>query len=178
MGWRWFWKSKETNMNNKSEMLTLLQDEFNRWEALLDSLSEPQITAPRFIASWSIKDVLAHLMAWQTRSIARLEATRMDKDPDFPRWPVQVDPDLLDNPDQTNAWIQETYRDTPWPEIHRAWIAGYQRFLQLAQAILEKDLLDPKRYSWMGSQPLMAVLQSSYDHHQLEHLEPILALLH
>jgi hypothetical protein len=164
-------------MNNKSEMLTLLQDEFNRWEALLDSLSQPQISAAHFIGSWSIKDVLAHLMAWQTRSIARLEAARMDRDPDFPRWPVEVDPDLLDDPEQTNTWIQKTYRDTAWPDIHRSWVAGFQRFLQLAQAIPEQDLLEPKRYHWMSSQPLMAVLQSCYDHHHVEHLEPLLAAL-
>ncbi len=165
-------------MTDKSEMLALLQQEFDRWEELLNNLSEPQITAPDFIGNWSIKDIVAHLMAWQARSIARLEAARMDKDPDFPRWPVEVDPDLLDDPDQTNAWIQKTYRDASWPEIHRAWIAGFQRFLQLAQAIPEQDLLDPKRYHWMSGQPLMAVLQSSYDHHHVEHLEPLLAQLH
>jgi hypothetical protein len=178
MGWRWFWKSKELNMTNKSEMLALLQDEFDRWEALLGSLTQSQITAPHFIGSWSIQDVLAHLMAWQTRSIARLEAAQLDQAPDFPHWPVQPLPDPLDNSNEINAWIYATYRDQPWPDIHRAWVAGYQHFLQLAQSIPEKNLLDPQRYPWMEGQPLLAVLQSSYDHHHLEHLAPLLSVLH
>jgi hypothetical protein len=164
-------------MTNKSEMLALLENEFNRWEALLGSLSLSQITSPNFIGTWSIQDVVAHLMAWQTRSIARLEAACMHKDPEFPRWPVQPLPDPGDNSDEINAWIYETCRDQPWPEIHSSWRAGYQRFLQLARDIPETDLLDPKRYPWMEDQPLMAVLQSSYDHHQVEHLQPLLAQL-
>jgi hypothetical protein len=164
-------------MTTKSEMLALLKDEFDRWEELLQGLTVEQITAPNFISNWSIKDVLAHLMAWQARSIARLEAAQLNKDPEFPHWPAQLDPDLVDDPDQVNAWIQSTYRDDPWSAVHRSWSAGFQHFLQLAQAIPEADLLDPHKYPWMQGQPLMVVLQSSYDHHHLEHLEPLIALL-
>ena len=165
-------------MTNKSEMLTLLQDEFDRWEALLGSLSQAQITAPNFIGAWSIKDVLAHLMTWQTRSIARLEAAQLDQAPEFPHWPEDLDPDFLESPDQINAWIYQRYHEEPWPEVYQNWQAGFQRFLELARAIPENDLLDAQKYSWMGGQALMTVLQSSYEHHQVEHLEPLLALLH
>lgn len=164
-------------MTTKSEMLTLLKDEFDRWEELLKSLTVEQITAPNFLSNWSIKDILAHLMAWQSRSIARLEAVKLNRDPEFPHWPAQLDPDLVDNPDQVNAWIQRTYREDPWLAIHRSWSAGFQHFLELGQAIPEADLLDPQKYPWMQGQPLMVILQSSYDHHHLEHLEPLLAQL-
>jgi hypothetical protein len=165
-------------MNSKLEILTMLQEEFDRWEEILNSLSTEQIIAPNFISNWSIKDTLAHLMAWQTRSIACLEAALVDKEPEFPRWPVQPEPDPLDNSDEINAWIYATYQDQPWSGIHPAWIAGFQRFLELGRAIPEKNLLDPKRYTWMAGQPLLVVLQSSYDHHHLEHLEPLLIRLH
>ena len=164
-------------MNSKLEILAMLQEEFDRWEEVLNNLSAEQITAPNFISNWSIKDTLAHLMAWQTRSIARLEAARMKKDPEFPRWPVEPEPDPGDNSDEINAWIYETYHDQPWSSIHPAWSAGFQRFLELGQVIPEKDLLDPKRYAWMEGQPLLVVLQSSYEHHHIDHLQPLLALL-
>ena len=47
----------------------------------------------------------------------------------------------------------------------------------IGRAIPEKDLLDPKRYPWMSGQPLLEVLQSSYEHHHVDHLQPLLALL-
>jgi hypothetical protein len=165
-------------MTSKPEILAMLQSEFDRWEEVLNGLSEEQITAPNFISDWSIKDTLAHLMAWQTRSIARLEAAQSGKEPDFTRWPVQPLPDPGDNTEEINAWIYKTYREESWSVVHRSWRTGFLRFLELAQAIPEKDLLDPKRYPWMEGQSLLAVLQFSYEHHHMDHLEPLLNLLH
>ena len=164
-------------MNSKPEILAMLQEEFNHWEEVLNSLSAEQITAPNFIANWSIKDTLAHLMAWQIRSIARLEAALVNKEPEFPKWPVEPEPDPGDNSDEINAWIYQTYHDQPFSSIHPAWSAGFQRFLELGQAIPEKDLLDPQRYPWMEGQPLAMVLIGSYEHHHIDHLVPILTLL-
>ena len=164
-------------MHSKSETLALLKEEFDRWENILNGLSEAQILAPNFNSNWSVKDTVAHLMAWQARSIARLEAVQLNREPEFPRWPAELDPDFVDNPDQINAWLYQYYREEPWSSVHRAWAAGFQRFMELGQAISEKDLLDPHKYPWMEGQPLLLVLQSSYEHHHAEHLEPLLALL-
>ena len=71
-------------MTNKSEILAMLRSEFDHWEEVLNSLSVEQITAPKFISEWSIQDTVAHLMAWQKRSIARLEAPASIKNPSFP----------------------------------------------------------------------------------------------
>ena len=48
-------------MDDKQQILTRLQEEFNRWEELLSGLSETHITASHLPANWSIKDVIAHL---------------------------------------------------------------------------------------------------------------------
>ncbi len=166
-------------MNDKQHILTTLRAEFNRWEQLLASLSEEQITAPQLPADWSIKDVIAHLRAWQQRSIARLEAALLNREPEFPKWPAELDPEAEGQPHQLNAWIYETYRDQPWSSVHRDWREGFLRFLELGEAIAEKDLLDAGRYPWMEGQPLAFILQASYEHHQEheEYLEPVLARL-
>jgi len=165
-------------MKSKSEILTQLRGELARWEDVLSSLSAAQITAPAFIGDYSIKDVLAHLMAWQTRSVARLQAARAGRAPVYPDWPVQPAPDPLDNSDEINAWINATYRDRPWADVHRGWSGVYRSLLELAEAIPEKDLLDPAKYAWMEGQPLMAVLQGTYEHHHDDHLKPLLARLY
>ncbi len=165
-------------MTTKSDILALLQSEFDRWEEVLNGLGEKQIIAPNFISDWSIKDTLAHLMAWQTRSIARLEAARSNKEPEFPPWTVQPVQDPGDNSDEINVWIYNAYREEPWPVVHASWRTGFLRFLELARAIPEKELQDPKRFPWMDGQPLTSVLQGSYEHHHIDHLEPLLALLH
>jgi hypothetical protein len=164
-------------MDMKEHILTALREQFDRWEELLASLSVGQITVPLLPSRWSIKDVIAHLMAWQQRSIARMEAALFDREPEFPRWLPEVDPDSEDNPDQTNAWIYETYREQSWSKVHQNWRAGFLHFLESGEGISEKDLLDSGRYRWLNGYPLAWILLASYDHHQ-EHLEKLLAWLH
>ena len=163
-------------MNDKQGILIALREEFNRWETLLASLSEAQITAPQLPSHLSIKDVIAHLRAWQQRSIARLEAALLNREPEFPKWLPELDPDSEDNTDQINAWIYETYREQPWSKVHQNWGEGFLRFLELGEGIPEKDLLDAGRYAWLGGYPLSFILVASYEHHQ-GHLEAMLARL-
>jgi hypothetical protein len=163
-----------TIMNGKQQILTMLRAEFSRWEELLASMSEEFVTVPHLPSNLSIKDVVAHLRAWQQRSIARLEAAVLDTAPEFPRWPAELDPDTDDDPVQINAWIYETYREQPWSSVHRDWREGFLRFLELGEAIPENDLLDAGRYPWMEGQPLSLVLLGSYEHHHEDHLEPLL----
>lgn len=163
-------------MKMKDHILAALQEQFVRWEKLLDSLSSEQIIAPRFDADWSIKDVIIHLWVWQQISVARMEAALRDGEPDFPRWVAELPADWEENANQTNAWIYETYHEKSWPEVYQNWREGYLRLLKLGEPLSERDLLDGGKYSWLKGYPLAFVLIASYDHHQ-GHLEKLLARL-
>ncbi len=163
-------------MNMKQHILAALNEEFNRWEELLAGMNEEQITTSLLPSELPIKDVIAHMMAWQQRSIARLEAALLDREPEFPNWPAELDPEAEENTDPVNAWIYESYRDQPWSSVYQDWRAGFQRFLEAAEGISERDLLDAGKYPWLKGHPLCLVLLGSYDHHQ-EHLEKLLMLL-
>ena len=162
-------------MSGKQQILSTLREEFNRWEELLAGLSEEQITAPQLPSNLSIKDVMAHLRAWQQRSVARMEAALHDREPEFPKWPAGLDPESEGQPDQLNAWIYETFREQPWSSVHRDWRAGFLRLLELGEAIPVKELLDAGRYPWLEGHPLSFILTASYEHHHIDHLEPLLA---
>ena len=71
-------------MNMKEHILAGLREQFERWEALLAGLSEEEITKPQFDLDWSIKDVMAHLWAWQQISIVRMEGGLKDRGPNIP----------------------------------------------------------------------------------------------
>lgn len=163
-------------MNMKEHILAALREQFQRWEALLASLSAGQVAAPLLPSHWTIKDVIAHLRAWQQRSVARLEAALADREPVYPRWLAGADPDMEDNTEPVNAWIYEAHRELSWAEVHENWRAGFLRLLELSEGISEKDLLDPSRYAWLEGYPLAYILLATYDHHQ-EHLEILLARL-
>lgn len=163
-------------MNDKQQLMATLKQEFDRWEELVAGLSEEQLNTLQPASTMSIKDVLAHLMAWQQRSIARLEAAVLNKDPEFPPWPIGLDPDA-DNVDQINAWIYQTYHDQPWADVHRKWREGFLRFMELGEAIPEKDLFRVGKYHWLKEYSISMVLVWSCEHHHSEHLEPLVAWL-
>ena len=163
-------------MNDKTQIIGLLREQFNRWEGFLTGIDEEQITAPNRIASLSIKDIVAHLTAWQQISVARMEAALNNGNPEYPKWLAGFKPESEDDPDKINARIYIYYRQQPWLDIHREWRTRYLHFLEFAEAMSEKDLLEEGRYAWLNGDALSAVLLGSYEHH-VEHLEPLDGLL-
>jgi hypothetical protein len=173
---RFKWIVGSNPMDMKHHLLSALRAEFERCEKLLASLGEEEITSPLAPSTWTIKDVIAHLWAWQHRSIARVQPAQIDREPEFPNWPTEFDPDGGDGPDQVNAWIYESHRYEPWSSVHCKWHEGFQQFLEAANAISEEDLLETS-YPWMQGYPLYTVLVSSCAHHHVEHFEPLRAWL-
>lgn len=164
-------------MNMKEHMLAALREQFERWEALLASLSEEQLTAPRFDLDWSIKDVLAHLWAWQQISIARMEAGAADREPRYPQWILNLGENWEENADRLNELTYEMNHEKLWSEVYRNWRDGFLRFLEIGDAISERELLDGDRYPWLKGYSLAFILVASYDHHQ-EHFEKLRSWLH
>ena len=160
-------------MKDPKQTLALLNEEFERWKEILASLSEEQATTSRLPNGWSIKDLTAHLMAWQQISVARLEAAQRDEEPVFPGWLAGADPDAEDV-DPINARIDETYRGASWSQVHQAWRDGFIRLLTLAKEISEGDLEDTQKYPWLKGYSLFDVLQGTYEHHHEDHLQPLL----
>ena len=159
-------------MNLKDHILAALRDEFDHWEKLLSGLSEEQITQPRFDLDWSIKDVVAHLWAWQQISSARMEGGLYDREPAYPKWIVESIENWEEDSDRVNALVFQHYHGKPWTEIFEHWKTGFLRFLELANQISERNLLDGDKYRWLNGYSLAAILIASYDHHQ-EHFEKL-----
>lgn len=155
-------------------MLMALREQFGRWEELLARLTPEQITAPQFDLGWSIKDVMAHLWAWQQISIARVEAAALDRVPIYPQWLVESQKDWEEDASQTNDRIYEIAHEKSWTEVCQDWREGFLRFLKIVEGIPERELLDWDKYPWLKGFSLAAVLLGSYEHHQ-EHLEKLLA---
>ena len=119
-------------MNMKEHILMALQEQFGHWVELLESLSEAQITVPRFDDDWSIKDVIAHLWWWQQISVARMEAAALGREPAFPAWVASAG-DWEDNVGQTNARIHANHHVEPWSELYCMWREGSLRLIASAE---------------------------------------------
>jgi hypothetical protein len=159
-------------MNMKEHILAAMREQFELWDELLSSLSEREVTAQRFDLDWSIKDVVAHLWAWQQISIARMEGGVLDREPEYPGWIVDSMEDWEEDADRVNALTFEKYHEKPWSEIHGNWRNEFLRFLALGNDVSQRDLLDGDKYPWLKGYSLASILIASYYHHQ-EHLEKL-----
>jgi carboxymethylenebutenolidase len=154
----------------KQELIDLHKREFDAWERILAGLSTWQITHPALPDSLSVKDTVAHLAAWQQRTIARLEAALHGHEPQFPHWPVALDEaESSDTVDHANAWILESQRNRPWTDVHQEWRTGFLHFLALLQEIPETDLRPDSKLAWLAEYQPLADHPDVYDYHHAEH---------
>ncbi|MRS04588.1 ClbS/DfsB family four-helix bundle protein [bacterium] len=156
-------------MNMKVHILLAMQEVFETWDEKLSLLKEEQVTKTLGNSDWTIKDTVAHLWAWQQRTLARVEAAVEDREPMMPAWVIAVNFSQMDG-DAINAWIFESNRDKPWNEIYQNWKNVFQNLLDTAAKVNERDMLDAERYAWLKDYSLAHFLLSSYDHH-VEHNE-------
>lgn len=157
----------------KKHILLALGEEYDAVEDLLAGIPVDLAENPMLPSPWSVKDVVAHLGAWQQRSIARVRGALADHEPEFPHWLAGLDPELEENTDQINDWIYRANHGKAWELVHHEWRAGYFDFMDLGAKVYEKDLLDSARYPWLNGYPLVQILLSYYDHHR-EHREELL----
>ena len=80
---------------------------------------------PHFDFDWSIKDVIAHLWAWQQISIARMAGGLQDREPEFPKWIMESIENWEEDADRVNALTFETQHNKQWSEIYQNWENGF-----------------------------------------------------
>jgi hypothetical protein len=157
-------------VENKQQIISNLDQVYHRWLDLLKTFSTEQIQQPLLPSLWTVKDVIAHLWAWQQASVARANAALNDNLPDYPDWWKACGPDPDEDVDQTNAYIYTANRDKDWDVVFTSWNQQFQHYLRLLQQIPEFDLVQKGRYPWMGAYALADSANGSLDHH-LEHYE-------
>jgi len=164
-------------MTESRRVLDSLRQELELWERHLAPVSDEDAAAPRLPNGWSVKDLMAHLAAWQQVTIARLEAARNGMPPHLPDWLQGGDPDSDDEVHRYNARIHERDRHRSWSDVHDAWRSGFERVLRLAAAIPAADLERPGRFAWLDGHRLLDVLDGTYRHHHDDHLPKLVAAL-
>jgi tetratricopeptide (TPR) repeat protein len=112
--------------------------------------------------NWSVKDVLAHVIAWQLNSLARLAALlHAEALPDF------------SETEKINRAIYNTNRDRTLAEIIAEGDRACADFRQLVDSLSEEDLIQPARFSDQEPRSLAAqIMGNGYEHpifHYAEH---------
>lgn len=158
---------------SKAALLDQIERERLVWEQLLRAVGEARMEQPGATGEWSFKDVVAHLNGWRIRTLARLAAARTGAEP-VPPWPADLDEDTEAGLTQINAWIERAGRERSLQEVLGESRRSFDLMHDAVLALSDDELTDPRRYPWMGGEPVGAVIGYAFDHFHEEH-EPALS---
>ena len=121
---------------DKAALLIMIQTGYEQLEALLVTLSVKQMTIPGVNGSWSAKDHLAHLAAWQNFQAARMHGVLEGVEPP-PLAPG------LEKQDAINAYLYQQHKDRSLSDVLAEFRASYQRIVAAIQALSWEALNAP-----------------------------------
>jgi hypothetical protein len=128
---------------NKAELLTHIQVAYDRFEALLASLREEQMTIPGVNGIWSVKDTLAHLTAWQEYQTSRLQGILSGEEPPDPT-------SGLEDEDAQNDYYYQQFKDRPLQEVLARFRASYQQVMAATASLRWEALNAP--FPWYNNE--------------------------
>ncbi len=155
---------------DKEKLLALIETE----KAFLDrtiALVDPEQMLETVVGKHrrSVKDILAHLAAWQNRLLGWIEASESGGAPLIPEgrhtW---------DELDELNDERFDHDANLPLDEVTADFAESYDKLLELVRATSEEDLLRPDLYKWTSE---LAVLADFVSHntylHYAGHVAPL-----
>lgn len=134
-----------TKQASKDELLSNIQVQRRRLENSLAALNDVDMIQPGVIGSWSVKDVLAHLIAWEQLFLDWYQAGIQGRTP--AKAPVGMSRKAID------ALNQEIYQDNcrrSLDEVISCFHTSYQQVLATIESIPEQELFAHGRFPWTG----------------------------
>lgn len=143
---------------SKAKLLELSQAERQRFTALIGTLSQAQILQPGVQGQWSVKDIVAHLTAWEERMVRWLNQMRRGETA-FDDW---KEIDVL------NAEAFEERKDWSLERVLADSERSFSQAIELVQSIPEAEWLAEAQFPW-GQGYLWHLVAANMFWHYPEH---------
>jgi hypothetical protein len=165
---------QELLLVKKSDVLNRLQARYQEWLLLLDRIGPERLDQPDVNGSWSMKDLVAHLTAWNGRLVAFMQAARRGATELPHYWPAH-----LQTEDQVNAWIYESNRQRPVQDVLDEMDRTHQQLVAIIDALPDDtriEVVEPKYIlMWLGE--IRFPVTEFFDHYDDDHAPDVDAWL-
>ena len=130
---------------SKAQLLKDIHTERRRLEKTLATLSAAEMVLAGVVGTWSVKDVLAHLAAWERLFLDWYQAGLQSSAP--ATLPVGMGKRAID---ALNQEIYTQNQGRSLEEILAEFQASYRQILAVIEAIPEGDMFSRERFNWTG----------------------------
>lgn len=149
---------------DKQELLALTRSERAGLDDVYKKLTEDEVCAPVLDGGWSMKDVLAHVTAWERRILDGFEAARRGEPP-----AGSGDGGTQDDTDRLNQQVFLKNHARPLVDVLAEARATHADYVALIESLSDRALA---REFAPGTTPEM-ILRNNGDQHYREHLDQI-----
>jgi hypothetical protein len=150
---------------NKQDILDELIEARQELMAAIEGLTPLQMLEPGAVGTWSIKDVLSHLAAWESETVTALNQVLNNRVPG------------IINIDDIDEWNEEQHLASfyrPLDAVLEDLEGVHRMLLKMVEDFDEKTLTDNRRFNWMEGEPLAYLIEENAYLHEREHIDDIL----
>ncbi len=148
---------------SKEKLLENIRGSRAALEKALYGLTEAQLTAPNRQGAWSIKDILAHIAAWERLTVDRLHSALTGAPLAIP--PIGTDEEI----DAMNASVYAENRQKPLVEVRADFEAAHQEIYELVSSLDERFLHGPLPFEWAKDRPAWTLIAANTYWHYPDH---------
>ena len=146
----------------RTELLSQLISVRAELQALLRDLSQAHLTTPGALGTWSVRDVLAHLTAWEVDMLTNLGRVKRGAKPGTTQWTKAT----IEK--QNQIWHAEM-RDRPLPSILADMDGARKQTLRVLEAMSDQEAAQPA--DWLQGRSVADYVAEMTINHEREHLE-------
>jgi hypothetical protein len=134
---------------------------------LIQELTEEQMIEPNVEENWSIKDLLAHIAAWERLADDRLRAAFTSEELQYPiiqGW---------DEIHQINADIYEKNKDLSLDTVMKEFETAHNDLLATIESLDDESIFKPLPFDWADGLLVHQLISANTHWHYKDHCESI-----
>ncbi|HKH84827.1 MAG TPA: ClbS/DfsB family four-helix bundle protein [Gemmatimonadales bacterium] len=161
---------------SKTELLERMRAGREEWDALIARIPDSARTEPALAGGWSVKDLIAHVAAFENWTAAQIRAANEGRAPtDRELYGVEeitVDPEGWDL-DRENAAIHARYKETPLSEVMTFSSQAFADLVAAVEGVAEEDVGRTGAQAWTGDATLVQIIPGQCYAHYEQHADDL-----
>lgn len=157
-------------ITTKRQLLAEVRRKRAELEAVLDRSPRDPLDLPLDAGGWSVKDILAHIVAWEQVMLRWWQASQAGETPSDPA-PGLSDDDVA----RLNSGFYEANRYRTLADVQDEFRRSFMEVMAALETAHEAALMQPGYFPWTEEWPFASVVVANTSDHYKEHQDQIAA---